>query len=510
MDLYGILCLPRNCTANEVRSSFFHLSLSFHPDKQPEIHDVDGSNAASKNFQLIERAYNVLINPVSRSVYDAYGMEGIRQLEEIENMQRIEDNSIVESGSTNDVLDLIRLMLEQRASAVYQHALKYDSLMEIKLDISKLMEHLSSIQSGEVDKSAITPQVLYLIDVGRLFIHQDSTIAISPNAWVNLHGYIISNNGLGYGGLSLSCALPKIRKMNGEVEVALTQSPSARIKLSHPTAFEGLVSLESGFTYSNGMIMAVQGEKTLFSSGRGTFRFSPLEGISSSIAYHGKSCVSNGTLEITPMGYHLSVGLRQSINMLLSSKVRCMTCVFLILLQVRINLGSKNGIEFGASRILSSQSKASFSFGFATQGVTLKIGFDRGSVRFRVPILVCGPSIRGLLLTLATALPAVFVSQRAFRGKATPRSKSTQYCTANSRGKDLAVMQQRLMKTVAERKARDECSGGLVIIEAKYGPSVLHGENLVNDDYDVTIPLQFFVQVCLTFYSNTYSLMNCL
>ncbi|KAH9171068.1 hypothetical protein EDB89DRAFT_1192482 [Lactarius sanguifluus] len=71
--LYSVLNLPDTASAEDVRERYKALSVLFHPDKQREERTKD---TASKRFLEIQKAYEVLSDPFSRTVYDIYGFEG--------------------------------------------------------------------------------------------------------------------------------------------------------------------------------------------------------------------------------------------------------------------------------------------------------------------------------------------------------------------------------------------------------------------------------------------------
>lgn len=76
-DYYALLGLARNPPPKdtEIRSAYRNLTLSFHPDKQP----ADKREAAKRQFTKIHEAYETLIDPQKRTVYDLLGAEGVRQ-----------------------------------------------------------------------------------------------------------------------------------------------------------------------------------------------------------------------------------------------------------------------------------------------------------------------------------------------------------------------------------------------------------------------------------------------
>lgn len=77
VDYYALLGLSSQPPPSEaeIRSAYRNLTLSFHPDKQPP-HLRD---AAQQHFTRIQEAYDTLIDPKKRAVYDILGAEGVRR-----------------------------------------------------------------------------------------------------------------------------------------------------------------------------------------------------------------------------------------------------------------------------------------------------------------------------------------------------------------------------------------------------------------------------------------------
>jgi Ca-activated chloride channel homolog len=63
-DFYDLLGLPKDATAEEIRSAYFEAALKLHPDTNPEPD-------AKEAFLKIQEAYEVLSNPQKRTSYDA-------------------------------------------------------------------------------------------------------------------------------------------------------------------------------------------------------------------------------------------------------------------------------------------------------------------------------------------------------------------------------------------------------------------------------------------------------
>ncbi|KFY31713.1 hypothetical protein V493_00867 [Pseudogymnoascus sp. VKM F-4281 (FW-2241)] len=76
VDHYTLLGLSRDPppTATQVRAAYHRLSLAFHPDKQP--HHLKDS--AERHFARLRLAYETLVEPRKRVIYDIEGEEGVK------------------------------------------------------------------------------------------------------------------------------------------------------------------------------------------------------------------------------------------------------------------------------------------------------------------------------------------------------------------------------------------------------------------------------------------------
>ncbi|RDX54743.1 DnaJ-domain-containing protein [Lentinus brumalis] len=71
---YSVLNLPKTASEQEVRERYRQLSIVFHPDKQV---DEARKEAATRQFLEVQKAYEVLSDPITRAAYDILGLEGI-------------------------------------------------------------------------------------------------------------------------------------------------------------------------------------------------------------------------------------------------------------------------------------------------------------------------------------------------------------------------------------------------------------------------------------------------
>uniref|UniRef100_A0A6G1SAJ8 DnaJ subfamily B member 11 n=1 Tax=Aceria tosichella TaxID=561515 RepID=A0A6G1SAJ8_9ACAR len=73
-DFYAILGVPQTATTHEIKSSFRKLAIQLHPDKNV------GNEEATKMFQDLREAFEVLSDPEKRKLYDEGGEERLKKM----------------------------------------------------------------------------------------------------------------------------------------------------------------------------------------------------------------------------------------------------------------------------------------------------------------------------------------------------------------------------------------------------------------------------------------------
>lgn len=73
-DYYEILGVSKNATADEIKTAYRRLAKQYHPDMNPQ-----NKSQAEEKFKELSEAYEVLIDPKKKELYDQYGHAGVSQ-----------------------------------------------------------------------------------------------------------------------------------------------------------------------------------------------------------------------------------------------------------------------------------------------------------------------------------------------------------------------------------------------------------------------------------------------
>ncbi|OUM61289.1 hypothetical protein PIROE2DRAFT_62607 [Piromyces sp. E2] len=74
LDYYAILNVPKTATQDEIKNAYKKLCILYHPDKHSS--DIN-KTVAQREFQKINKAYDILGNTKNKTIYDKYGEKGL-------------------------------------------------------------------------------------------------------------------------------------------------------------------------------------------------------------------------------------------------------------------------------------------------------------------------------------------------------------------------------------------------------------------------------------------------
>jgi curved DNA-binding protein CbpA len=108
---YEILGLAPTCTAQEIRKSYRHLALVWHPDKHTNKQE------AQDEFVFINEAYNILSDVKKRTIYDTCGQKGLDMNQEIEDFANNNSQNFFHqkgfNGTEKSAFEVLRDIFEE-------------------------------------------------------------------------------------------------------------------------------------------------------------------------------------------------------------------------------------------------------------------------------------------------------------------------------------------------------------------------------------------------------------
>lgn len=75
LKLYNLLNIESSASTNDIKKAYVKLSKQWHPDK-----NLNNIEEATRIFQEITHAKDILINSSSRALYDEYGLDNLKFL----------------------------------------------------------------------------------------------------------------------------------------------------------------------------------------------------------------------------------------------------------------------------------------------------------------------------------------------------------------------------------------------------------------------------------------------
>ncbi|KAG6334910.1 hypothetical protein ID866_4181 [Astraeus odoratus] len=115
--LYAVLNLPPTASQNEIRERYKALSITYHPDKQ---YDLRAKEVATKKFLEIQKAYEVLSDPFLREVYDFLGPEGLNRQwpAELRSNDSNEIKAVLRQWKINHSNEILEKLLQPRGTVI--------------------------------------------------------------------------------------------------------------------------------------------------------------------------------------------------------------------------------------------------------------------------------------------------------------------------------------------------------------------------------------------------------
>lgn len=125
--LYAALGLPESASVDEIRAAFFNIARAYHPDLCGGVEN--------EIFTAAKRAFDILSNPATRTIYDACGIDanesgGAFRARALDAIKVTAFRVIAEGGENLDILGRIRLVLQNDIKANETEVRKVERALE--------------------------------------------------------------------------------------------------------------------------------------------------------------------------------------------------------------------------------------------------------------------------------------------------------------------------------------------------------------------------------------------
>ena len=158
MKLYGILGLKPNATEKEIKKSYYKLAKLYHPDKN--------NGSRTEEFQQINYAYTILINPKTREEYLKLNNE--QENDFIQFLMKITMNSITIDDLTNlniKIKELVDVTISKWNIADFFKNLDFIQIFDI-FNNKKINSNILITETEEDDNN----NIMYLFNLPPKFI----------------------------------------------------------------------------------------------------------------------------------------------------------------------------------------------------------------------------------------------------------------------------------------------------------------------------------------------------
>lgn len=508
---YALLNVQKEATDDDIRDSYRLLAVALHPDKHtsPEL-----KQSAENRFRSVQQAYEVLIDPEKRAIYDHFGARGLSQNWSL--VQRSAGGGPRTAAELRDEWE--RIARRKRAEEV-ENMIRSKGEYTANLDASALFCKAERVPRSKAVLQEVGRELVRREKETGIPIKDGDTVELPPvqfserwsrvglttlmgrHGWETpltgysrllFQGQMVSKGGMGGGNLngtlrtqwsgrfltefSSTLIHPRVTSFKGQYElsqfsfitfVATATTPVVPPQLNvtygqriaKSSGMMGFTSLKSG-TYTIGQWgkeVSIRQETPSINVGI------------SKQGSEGRGWTCSTSIALENQGVMVDYGFRPS--MLGSPKIR---------LGLTVGTGSGLAAYEMIERKITENVRlgVGVNFGIPLGGVTLRLRFSRLGQKLNIPIII-SPEFRPDLVTVCTVVPTLgllaaehLYFKPAKRRKIQDRlvSLRTQHADLIQERREAALEAVRVLRQSARKKARNEWrNDGFVVVEAYYG-----------------------------------------
>ncbi|WRT68254.1 uncharacterized protein IL334_005230 [Kwoniella shivajii] len=503
-DLYGLLNLSRESSDSQIRDRYRSLATTFHPDRQRNDHD---RLIAHSQFTEIQRAYEILIDPTKRTIYDLFGEEGLKTSWEIGPKHK----------SPEELKRFFISQKNEKRSMEIESFIKPKSDIELVLDSRAVFLPRSFWKDPSIAKHDLVSR-LGRVRTGRIVMKHSFEAPLSDKTQLVIEGQAMTRNGRGGANvlgtikhqfsprlwieLSTSALQPRVGRLKGTWTIDEDQYITWNIvqqTLGSPPQV-GVTLGRRLYSDSTGFISYESGSYAIGPWGAQT----PLS-IPSSLSVG----ITNTKRDGSGWTIQTTAGLASSrIATDWSTKIPG---------GVKLKFGVEAGLNSSPALFINAEGKLTENVrgGIILQceiggGIIMKFKMNRLGQRISLPVLL-SERLSPTILFFSTIIPAA-TYMGAYRYVILPRKKRRlreRIQELREENKDFigqkkaeALDAVSLMEREIEKKVKAERDrNGLIIVSAQYGLSssftsrgIKESEKDEEEIIDVTVPIQALVQ----------------
>lgn len=467
-DYYHILNVPRDVQDEELRAAYKRLCVLFHPDKHTQAGDKE---AAERNFRAVNEAYEVISDPNKRSLYDMYGIEGLRAGWEVGPRLK----------STQEIREEYERKKRQREEDEMRRQVTSKGSLQINVDASSVLdpEQKAIRQSNDSRRTTLSgfrsAVAARQPEIGRLGISQTIQFAVASGQVVTLNASIFTRNGIGGGLSSIVYSNSTITGQMYEITVSTdaTGPVSSTFKHQRNLAYGVVGVAQIGISASESPVSyAVSLFRSLSNTTNGFVQFQaegPANAMIVGSTYTSDKWFVRPTLQLGMRAYALEINAAYKLDS--DTKLRLSAGL----------VGIAPSFGLGVERVLSYHVRATAMFEYnVLNGVFLKLRLSMVKIGhaivvpiFIAPILSLSSVAVGLVLPAVCgyALRKFVLDPRKRRAKQKELDRlQREYADHTAQKRREAEEAVRLMHEYVQRKVDTETNrNGLIILEAQYG-----------------------------------------
>ena len=462
-DFYAALNVKRDASEDDIKRAYRRLAQVAHPDKQasPALRE-----AAARDFNRLNEAYEVLTDKDRRRIYDVYGEAGLAAGLEVGHRHKTiaEISEEFERARAKEAQQRMEAKLNFRGS----YGFSFSAAHLVDAEIAQRRRYVAYKRGAKLSSGLD----LNGMDFNSVFdVPLASVLDDRATGYVGAQGQM--SRGMGAGGLILGMRVAASEHTGWELATVLGSNQSAATlattrQLSEHTA--------GNLTYSysdaqGGLGLAVGLERALFdehTKGSLNWNVGPTSGMSTGVARTKGRNSWKFDLSVGPA----STGIAGFFARRWSKKTS-------------FRFGFRAGttaidVDFGGTRRVGSDSAVGMSVSIGIRGVHLKLRFNHSGQRFSFPVLISPyqrltPAIVMCALavpwTIVAAVDRYLVSPAVAKKEATAKAKLRERHRERVKAAktEAAEAAEMLRRDTEKRTEKERSVNGLVVEEAVFG-----------------------------------------